>query len=85
MKRLSEILHFSRLNIFHSSSCDALPEEISDSSDLVSLWPQPFIIKDHMIRQTVAYKLNLKEPSTEADRRSIFMGLYDECLKCKTR
>ena len=38
-----------------------------------------------MIRQSVADKLKRKEPSTEADRRSIFMGLYDECIKCKTR
>ena len=50
MKRLSEILHFSRLNIFHSSSCDALAGETTNgSSDSVSLWPQPCIIEDYMI------------------------------------
>ena len=69
------MLDFSRLNIFHSSSCDALSEEnTSDSSDSVSLWPQPFTIKDHMIGQSVADKLKQKKPSTETDQRSIFMG-----------
>ena len=30
-------------------------------------------------------KLKRKKPSAEADRRSIFMGLYDERNKSKTR
>ena len=38
-----------------------------------------------MIRWCVTDKLKRKEPSTEADRRSIFMGLYDEFIKSKTR
>ena len=38
-----------------------------------------------MIPQSVADKLKRKELSTEADRRSIFMGLYNEYIKCKTR
>ena len=38
-----------------------------------------------MIRQSVADKVKRKEHSTEADRRLIFTGLYDECIKCTTR
>ena len=41
---IKEILHFSRLNIFHSFSCDGLAEEAaSDCHDSVSLWPQSLI------------------------------------------
>ena len=48
---------------------DALAEETtSDSSDSVTLWPRPFITKDHMIRERVADKLKRNEPSR---RRSV--------------
>ena len=82
--RFSEILQFSRLNIFHSSSCDALAEETtSGSSDSVTLWARPLITKDHMIRQRVADKLKRKEPSR---RRSVnFQGALNHRIKCKIR
>ena len=41
----------------------------------------PFIIKDSMIRNSVLLKLNKKLPLTASERLSIFMGIYDECIK----
>ena len=61
-----------------SSSADTADSHLEDENTSL---PYPFIIKDSIIRNSVLAKLEKNITLNESDRKSICMGIYDECTK----
>ena len=70
--------------MFFRTSSDTLP--VSDEpEELIRdgfTWPpQPFVLKNEMLRNRVIENLDKRLPSTRADRTDILGSVFDECMK----
>ena len=66
---------------YFSHTADAIPNNPSEQLTSKCELPYPFVTKDYLIRNAVLSKLGKKIPLSEEENNSIFMEMYDKCIK----